>query len=60
MKKFKKIIFNAFTVCMIGAAFASAMTFRNVTKEAVAIFIGSVSWLAITAIEAEKKEGDAV
>lgn len=59
MKKLKKIIFYGMTVLAVSTAFASAMTFRNVTKEAVAIFIGSLLWLFVAAIEAEKKEGAA-
>ncbi len=59
MKKLKKITFYSMTILAGSAAFTSAMTFRNVTKEAVAIYIGSLIWLTIAAIEAEKKEGPA-
>lgn len=59
MKKLKKIIFYGTTVLAGSTAFASAMTFRNVTKEVVGVFIGSMLWLGIAAIEGEKKEGAA-
>ncbi len=58
-KKIKNMALNVFTVCMGALAFTSAMTFRNVTREAVAIYIGSLLWLFVAAIEAEKKEGAA-
>ncbi|MBR6646315.1 MAG: hypothetical protein IKL09_02230 [Clostridia bacterium] len=59
MKKLKKILFYAMTILAGSAALTSAMTFRNVTREAVAIYIGSLVWLIIAAIEAERKEGAA-
>ncbi len=59
MKKLKKIIFYVMTILTVSAALTSTMTFRNVTREAVAIYICSLIWLTIAAIEAEKKEGAA-